>query len=141
YAATLFDRFNPEAIAAASLGQVHDAYLENGQKVAVKIQYPNVQNTIHSDMAIAKSLVKRLAKRGANLDDYFEEVETTLIEETDYRQEGKYIEYFYNRFSFGDVVTPQWIEELSSGKVLTMTFVEGQHLKEFLETDPTQKQC
>ena len=141
YPEKLFDRFNPEAIAAASIGQVHEAYLENGQKVAVKIQYPNVQNTIHSDMAIAKSLVKRLAKRGANLDDYFEEVETTLIEETDYRQEGKYIEYFYNRFSFGDVVTPQWIEELSSGKVLTMTFVEGQHLKEFLETDPAQKQC
>lgn len=140
YPEMLFSSFNPEAIAAASIGQVHEAYLKNGQKVAVKIQYPNVRNTIHSDMAMAKSLVKRLAKRGANLDDHFDEVESTLMEETDYQQEGEFIEYFYQRFSGEAVVTPRWIKDLSSGKVLTMTFVEGQHLKEFLTTDPSQDQ-
>lgn len=140
YPEALFARFNPEAIAAASIGQVHEAWLKDGQKAAVKIQYPNVRNTIHSDLAMAKSLIKRLAKRGANLDDYFDEVEATLMEETDYQQEGEYIEYFHRRFSGEAVVTPRWIEELSSRKVLTMTFVEGKHLKELLETDPSQEQ-
>lgn len=140
YPEALFSHFEPEAIAAASIGQVHEARLHDGQKVAVKIQYPNVRNTIHSDMAMAKSLVKRLAKRGANLDDYFDEVEATLMEETDYRQEGEYIEYFHRRFSGESVVTPRWIKDLSSRKVLTMTFVEGKHLKELLETDPSQQQ-
>lgn len=140
YPETLFARFNPEAIAAASIGQVHEARLKDGRKAAVKIQYPNVRNTIHSDMAMAKSLIKRLAKRGANLDDYFDEVEATLMEETDYQQEGEYIDYFHRRFSGEAVVTPRWIEKLSSRKVLTMTFVEGKHLKELLETDPSQEQ-
>ncbi|SHE73723.1 Phosphotransferase enzyme family protein [Fodinibius roseus] len=140
YPEALFSHFEPEAIAAASIGQVHEARLHDGQKVAVKIQYPNVRNTIHSDMAMAKSLVKRLAKRGANLDDYFDEVEATLMEETDYRQEGEYIEYFHRRFFGESVVTPRWIKDLSSRKVLTMTFVEGKHLKELLETDPSRQQ-
>lgn len=140
YPEALFSHFKAEAIAAASIGQVHEARLKEGQKVAVKIQYPNVRNTIHSDMAMAKSLVKRLAKRGANLDDYFDEVEATLMEETDYQQEGEYIEYFHQRFSGESVVTPRWIKKLSSRKVLTMTFVEGKHLKELLNTDPSQEQ-
>ena len=140
YPENLFAEFDTEAIAAASIGQVHKARLHSGEKVAVKIQYPNVRNTIHSDMSIAKSLVKRLAKRGANLDDYFDEVESTLMEETDYLQEGKYIEYFYERFAGQKVVTPRWIQDLSSQKVLTMTFVEGRHLKEFLATEPTQEE-
>lgn len=140
YPENLFSEFNPDALAAASIGQVHQARLENGQKVAVKIQYPNVRSTIHSDMAMAKTLIKRITKRGANLDEYFDEVESTLMEETDYQQEGEYITYFHQRFDNGDIVTPEWIEELSSQKVLTMTFVEGKHLKEFLATNPSQEE-
>jgi predicted unusual protein kinase regulating ubiquinone biosynthesis (AarF/ABC1/UbiB family) len=139
YPEKLFNNFEPEAIAAASIGQVHEAELKNGQKVAVKIQYPNVRNTIHSDLAMAKSLMNRLTKRGANLDDYFEEVESTLMEETDYLQEGRYIEYFHDRFASEQVITPRWIKDYSSPKVLTMTYIEGRHLKEFLATNPSQE--
>lgn len=139
YPEKLFKNFNPEAIAAASIGQVHEAELKNGQKVAIKIQYPNVRNTIHSDLTMAKSLMKRLTKRGANLDDYFEEVESTLMEETDYLKEGQYIEYFHDRFAGEQVVTPRWIKDYSSPKVLTMTYIEGRHLKEFLVTNPSQE--
>lgn len=141
YPEKLFSEFESDAIAAASIGQVHKARTKNGRKVAVKIQYPNVRNTIHSDMAMAKTLIKRMTKRGANIDEYFDEVESTLMEETDYLQEGKYIEYFSNRFSGEQIVTPHWIPDLSTKKVLTMTFIEGRHLKEFLETDPTQERC
>ena len=140
YPENLFAEFNSEAIAAASIGQVHQARLEDGQKVAVKIQYPNVRNTIHSDMAMAKTLMNRIVKGGANLDEYFDEVEDTLMEETDYLQEATYLKYFHKRFSGADIITPQYIEELSSQKVLTMTFIEGNHLKEFLATNPSQKE-
>jgi predicted unusual protein kinase regulating ubiquinone biosynthesis (AarF/ABC1/UbiB family) len=140
YPENLFAEFDPGALAAASIGQVHQARLKDGRKVAVKIQYPNVRNTIHSDMAMAKTLINRITKRGTSIDEYFEEVESTLMEETDYLQEGQYINYFHNRFGNGSIVTPEWVKELSSKKVLTMTFVEGQHLKEFLATNPSQKQ-
>lgn len=139
YPENLFKDFEPDAIAAASIGQVHQARLRDGRKVAVKIQYPNVRNTIKSDLGMAKTLMKRFIKKGANMDDYFEEVESTLLEETNYIQEGQYIDYFHQRFEHTDIVTPQWIKEFSSGKVLTMTFVEGNHLKEFLKTNPSQE--
>lgn len=139
YPENLFAEFEAEALAAASIGQVHEARLKNGQKVAVKIQYPNVKNTIHSDMSMAKTLMKRIVNGTGNFDEYFEEIETTLMEETDYHQEAEYLKYFHRRFSQGDIITPQYIEELSSQKVLTMTFIEGQHLKEFLATNPSQE--
>lgn len=140
YPENLFDEFNSEAIAAASIGQVHEARMKNGQKVAVKIQYPNVKNTIHSDMAMAKTLVHRIVNGSKNFDEYFEEIEQTLMEETDYFQEAEYLEYFHNRFSGDKYITPEYIEDLSTGKVLTMSFIEGQHLKEFLENDPPQEE-
>lgn len=139
YPEKLFQSFSSDAIAAASIGQVHEAKLENGEKVAVKIQYPNVRNTIQSDLAIAKTLLKRFVKKGANLDEYFEEVEQTLMEETDYIQEGNYIEYFHEQFSGNDYITPVWHRDLSTRKVLTMSFIEGRHLKEFLKNDPSQE--
>ncbi|HEX6982297.1 MAG TPA: AarF/ABC1/UbiB kinase family protein [Balneolaceae bacterium] len=140
YPENLFDEFESEAMAAASIGQVHRARVKDGQKVAVKIQYPNVRNTIHSDLGMAKTLLKRFIKRGVSIDEYLEEIESTLVEETDYIREGEYMEYFHNRFSEEGIVTPRWIKDLSSSKVLTMTFVEGKHLREFLESNPTQQQ-
>lgn len=139
YPEKLFHSFGSEAIAAASIGQVHQAKLKSGEKVAVKIQYPNVRNTIESDLGLAKTLLKRFVKKGANLDDYFDEVKKTLLEETDYRQEGRYIEHFHERFSNGKYITPTWHKELSTRKVLTMSFIEGKHLKEFLKEEPSQE--
>lgn len=65
YPEKIFAKFDAQAFAAASIGQVHKAELKDGRKVAVKIQYPNVRETISSDMAVAKSLAKRLIKREA----------------------------------------------------------------------------
>lgn len=138
YPEKIFYSFGTEAIAAASIGQVHQAKLKNGDKAAIKIQYPNVRSTIESDLGLAKTLLKRFVKKGANLDEYFDEVKNTLMEETDYIQEGRYIEHFHDRFSGGKYVTPTWYKELSTQKVLTMSFVEGKHLNEFLKDDPAQ---
>lgn len=135
-----FKQFEPEAIAAASIGQVHRAVLADGRNVAVKIQYPGVRDTITSDLAIARSLFRRIVPRSANIDPYIEEIKQTLLKETDYISEGKAIRRFHERFSSGTVTTPEWIPELSTERVLTMTFVEGVHLKEFLATSPSQAQ-
>lgn len=139
YPEEVFNSFSPDAIAAASIGQVHEATLLDGEKVAVKIQYPNVRNTIESDLGLAKTLLKRFIKKGADLDVYFNEIKQTLMEETDYRQEGNYIEYFHKHFSNKNYRIPRWHDDLSTQKVLTMSFEEGVHLKEFLATNPSQK--
>lgn len=139
YPENLFHSFDADAMAAASIGQVHKAVLKDGRKVAVKIQYPNIRDTIESDLTLAKLLMKRIVKKGASIDDYFEEVKNTLFEETDYLAEGKQIEDFSRRFS-SKYVTPRWIPELSTEKLLTMTFVEGRHMKEFLDEKPSQEE-
>jgi len=140
YPENVFDSFSTEAIAAASIGQVHEAQLKTGEKAAVKIQYPNVRNTISSDLGLAKTLLKRFISNEANLEEYFEEIKNTLLEETDYIQEGNYLKYFYKRFDQEQIITPFWFKNKSTQKVLTMSFVEGKHLKEFLAGNPSRQQ-
>jgi len=140
YPEQIFDNFNTEALAAASIGQVHKARLKDGRSIAIKIQYPGVRDTISSDIALAGSIFKRLAKNGDQFDDYIAEIESTLMKETDYIEEGKSINRFHERFASNGIVTPKWIPELSTERVLTMTFIEGDHLKEFLKSDPSQEE-
>lgn len=134
----LFNDFDPEAIAAASIGQVHKATLKNGKKIAIKIQYPGVRETIASDIALARTLFKSILPRGSEVDPYIDEVKTTLLLETDYISEGESINRFHKRFSNEKVITPEWIPELSTERVLTMSFVDGVHLDEFLAGNPAQ---
>ncbi|MCG8373610.1 MAG: AarF/ABC1/UbiB kinase family protein [Balneolales bacterium] len=140
YPEKIFNKFEPEAFAAASIGQVHRAELKDGRKVAVKIQYPNVRETINSDMAVAKSLAKRIIKKGSDIDTYFNEIKKTLLEETDYIHEGSQIDQFRKRFGSDTIIIPEWIQEFSTEKVLTMTFVEGRHLGDFLKENPSQEE-
>ncbi|REL24592.1 AarF/ABC1/UbiB kinase family protein [Rhodohalobacter sp. SW132] len=138
YPETLFASFETEASAAASIGQVHRATLKDGRKVAVKIQYPGVRDTITTDLGLAKTLFRRFIKNSDELDEYFREIESSLRRETDYIAEGESINRFHERFAGEKFETPQWVEEYSTERVLTMTFIEGNHLNEFLKTEPSQ---
>ena len=140
YPDKVFEHFEEEAFAAASIGQVHRAQLRDGRKVAVKIQYPNVRETIDSDMAVAKSLARRIIKNGKDIDPYFEEIRSTLLLETNYLHEGNQIKEFGERFRSDRFEIPEWIEEYSTERVLCMSFIEGRHLGDFLKEQPTQKQ-
>lgn len=140
YPKQLFAKFETEAFAAASIGQVHRAELKDGRNVAIKIQYPNVRETIGSDLAMGKAIAKRFIKKGANIDPYFDEIKSTLLLETDYKHEGEQIDFFNKRFAGLDIEIPEWIQEFSSDKVLCMTFLEGRHLSEFIKEDPSQEQ-
>lgn len=140
YPEQIFKEFDTQALAAASIGQVHKGRLKDGRPVAIKIQYPGVRDTISTDIALAGSMFKKFISNGAGLDEYIEEVKSTLLRETDYIAEGQSINRFHERFSSNSVITPEWISELSTERVLTMTFIEGVHLPEFLEQHPTDEE-
>lgn len=135
----VFARFEPDAVAAASIGQVHRAWLHDGTPVAVKVQYPNVRKTIESDMAIAKVFMNRLMDR-RKAEEYASEVTERLLEETDYRIEGRNLNLFRNRFEGDLFTTPEYLPEYSTQSVLTMTWIDGFHLDAFLATDPSQEE-
>ncbi|MGB0432637.1 MAG: AarF/UbiB family protein, partial [Bacteroidia bacterium] len=85
----LFENFSKSAVHAASMGQVHSGYL-NGKKVAIKIQYPGVADSVVSDLNLVKPFATRLVgMKGADVDQYFDEVKERLLEETDYNLELK----------------------------------------------------
>lgn len=140
YPEQIFAQFEADAFAAASIGQVHKAELKDGRKVAIKIQYPNVRETIDSDMAVAKSLARRITKNGHEIDPYFEEIRSTLLIETDYTHEGSQIKAFKERFGSERFEIPDWIEEYSTERVLCMSYVEGRHLGDFLKEQPSQEE-
>ncbi|WP_080056591.1 ABC1 kinase family protein [Spirosoma aerolatum] len=136
----LFDSFNINAINAASIGQVHEAWKE-GKKLAVKIQYPGVADSVSSDLKIAKPLAVRLLNLDERQIDYFmQEVESKLLEETDYELELRRSIEISNACSHIDgLVFPKYYPDLSSRRILTMDWLDGLHLREFLATNPSQE--
>ncbi len=136
----LFDTFNPVSTNAASIGQVHLATL-HGKKLAVKVQYPGVADSISSDLKLVKPFAFRLLGMSEKeLNIYIKEVEERLLEETDYKLEvRRSIEFSKACSKLKNTVFPTYYPELSSGKIITMDWMEGLHLKEFLLTNPSQK--
>jgi predicted unusual protein kinase regulating ubiquinone biosynthesis (AarF/ABC1/UbiB family) len=139
----LFDEFEIDAFAAASLGQVHRARLKGSrQEVAVKVQYPNIAKTIRDDMANFKAIIApmRLSGDWDNLMAQFEDVRRMLDLEVDYEAEARNMRIAGQAFENGDeVVVPRVFEELSTKRVLTMEYLEGVHLDRFLAGEPTQQ--
>jgi predicted unusual protein kinase regulating ubiquinone biosynthesis (AarF/ABC1/UbiB family) len=136
----VFESFNTKAIAAASIGQVHQAVHE-GKQLAVKIQYPGVADSIRSDLRIVKPVALRmfgLSER--EMAKYFEEVEAKLLEETDYTLELKRsTEISESCAHIPGLKFARYYPEFSSRRILTMDWMEGAHLKEFLATNPSQE--
>lgn len=135
----LFDKFDINSVNAASIGQVHQAW-KNGKKLAVKVQYPGVADAVSSDLKIAKPLAVRLLNLNErDIDRYMGEVETKLLEETDYELELKHsIEISEACAHIPGLVFPAYYPELSSKRILTMDWLDGLHLKDFLKTNPSQ---
>jgi predicted unusual protein kinase regulating ubiquinone biosynthesis (AarF/ABC1/UbiB family) len=137
----LFDEFETQAFAAASLGQVHRARLKTGEPVAIKIQYPNIARAIHSDFMNMKALLAPLrgTKDWHSLMEQFEDIRQTLEIETDYSREIEFMEIARKALaSEDDIVIPRSYPDLSSRRVLTMEYLPGVHLDEFLKRNPSQ---
>ncbi len=136
----LFDTFNPNASNAASIGQVHEATY-NGEKLAVKIQYPGVAKSIASDLSMVKPIAIRMFNlQGKDSDKYFKEVEDKLIEETNYILELEQSQTVANACSqIENLVFPKYYPEFSAERIITMSWMEGVHLSEFtaINNNPT----
>ena len=128
----IFDEFNANSVNAASIGQVHLAK-KNDKKLAVKIQYPGVANSISSDLALVKPIAIRMFNlQGKDSDKYFKEVEDKLIEETNYLLELEQSEEVVKACSkIENIIFPNYYPEFSSEKIITMDWMTGIHLSEF----------
>ncbi|GGI28599.1 ABC1 kinase family protein [Pedobacter mendelii] len=135
----IYDTFNINSTNAASIGQVHQATLKS-KKLAVKIQYPGVGDSISSDLRLVKPFAFRLLGMSEKeLNIYIKEVEERLLEETDYELEVKRsIEFSEACKNLDNVVFPKYYPELSGKRIISMDWIEGLHLKEFLQTNPSQ---
>jgi len=135
----VFDEFEPAARQAASIGQVHRAR-KDGKTLAVKVQYPGVAASIQSDIRLVKPVALRvLGLNEAQVRPYLAEVETRLLEETDYALELRRGQEIAARCAhLPHLEFPRYYPELSAARILTMDWLEGQHLKEFLATQPSQ---
>ena len=136
----LFDTFDIDSLNAASIGQVHLA-TKDGKKLAVKIQYPGVADSISSDLKMVRPMATVLFGLGEkDVERYTEEVESKLLEETDYELElRRSVEISEACKHIEGLIFPKYYPELSSKRILTMDWLEGLHLKEFLDTNPSQE--
>jgi predicted unusual protein kinase regulating ubiquinone biosynthesis (AarF/ABC1/UbiB family) len=136
----IFDEFNANSVNAASIGQVHMAVKDN-KKLAVKIQYPGVANSISSDLALVKPIAIRMFNlQGKDSDKYFKEVEDKLIEETNYLLELKQsVEVVAACKKIENLIFPEYYPEYSSDKIITMDWMAGIHLSEFAQMNTDQR--
>lgn len=135
----IYDSFTRSAVNAASIGQVHQATLD-GKTLAVKIQYPGIANSVSSDLKLVRPFALRLLNMNEReLDHYMAEVEEKLLEETDYVLEVHRSREISGECShIPNLKFPEYYDELSSERIITMDWLEGKHIKDWLETNPDQ---
>jgi predicted unusual protein kinase regulating ubiquinone biosynthesis (AarF/ABC1/UbiB family) len=124
----IFSGFDAEPIAAASLGQVHNARLKDGRKVAVKVQYPDIEKIIETDIRMFGLLIRIMRGRvgNINLRVLHEEFSKIIRAELDYIQEGRNAERFTENFRGDDrIIIPAVYWDYTREKVLTLEFVGG----------------
>lgn len=125
-------KIDKAAIAAASLGQVHRAvHKKTKQELAIKIQYPGVEKAIKNDLKTLKSLfsLAQIIPSSPRTDQFFEEIETMLIQETNYDLERIWTQQIYKKLKNDSrFIVPEVIEEFSSRHVLTTSFEYGEKI-------------
>lgn len=135
----LFEDFDPEPIASASIGQVHTATL-NDKKVAVKVQHPGITQTLKSDIRIMRIIANRLDNRldiakSYNLPGIVEVFEKDIKKELDYKFEAMNGVHLKDLLKNDEVYVPEIYMDYTTNKVLTMEFLEGVSLNTVLKSD------
>lgn len=133
----IFDEFSEKPIASASIGQVHTAYLNNKQ-VAIKVQHPNIQNTVNSDIRIMKLIANTLNSNLAitksyNLPGMVEVFEKDIRKELDYKFEAMNAVHLKELLKNDEVYVPKIYLEYCTDKVLVMEYLDGVSLNKVLE--------
>ena len=132
----IFLKFEKEPIASASIGQVHVAWLKTGEKVAVKVMRPGIEQLFETDTKILYQIAEILNKHYPELKEYdflniVKEFERYTKNELDYVKEARNIEVFYNNFKNDKhVVIPSVYMQFTTKRVLVMDFIDGKKINE-----------
>ena len=129
-----FIDFDKEATRAASLGQVHKAILPDKKIVACKLQYPDMESAVSADLSQLKMIfsIYQSYNKAIKTDEVYKEIKERLKEELDYIREKKLMNVFRNIFSQCNFIhVPEVVEKLSTNRLLTMTWLEGDPILKF----------
>lgn len=129
-----FAQFGKEAAHAASLGQVHRATLPDGREVACKLQYPDMASAVESDVSQLKLLLSTFKRLDGSIDptEMVDEITDRLREELDYAREAKHMALYQHLLRDADFVSvPELVPELSTDRLLTMSWVSGDRLNDY----------
>ncbi len=127
-ATAVFAEWNREPLAAASIGQVHEARLHDGRRVAVKVQYPGVADAVRADLRNAETFapIGRLIAPNQEIGPVLDEIRDRVEDELDYRREAQYQGAFASRYAGHPfIVVPGVVTELCRDRVLVSDLVEG----------------
>ncbi|HTH99866.1 MAG TPA: AarF/ABC1/UbiB kinase family protein [Acidisoma sp.] len=135
-----FQSFGQEAAAAASLGQVHKAVLHDGETVACKLQYPDMPSTVEADLRqlkIAMAIYHRM-DNAIQHDEIYKELSERLREELDYMREAAQMRLYRSMLApVADIHVPTPVADLTTSRLLTMTWLDGGPLQRWLDTEPS----
>ncbi|MES1989605.1 MAG: AarF/ABC1/UbiB kinase family protein [Pseudomonadota bacterium] len=131
---TKFKSFEHEAAAAASLGQVHRAVAHDSTRLAAKLQYPDMQSAVDADLnqlGLVFSIHRRL-DRTVDTREIYSEIRARLVEELDYEREAAHMRLYKTIFADDPrIAVPDVVDELSTRRLLTMTWLDGAPLLTF----------
>jgi len=134
-----FNSFNQEAVAAASLGQVHKAESLDGKTVACKLQYPDMNSAVEADLKqlrLAMSIYQRY-DNAINASEIYKELSARIREELDYIREGQNMALYRLMLAKEETVhVPDLIETASTDRLLTMTWLDGVPVLDFIKNNP-----
>ena len=134
-----FNSFNQEAVAAASLGQVHKAASLDGKTVACKLQYPDMNSAVEADLKqlrLAMSIYQRY-DNAINASEIYKELSARIREELDYIREGRNMALYRLMLAKEETVhVPDLIETASTDRLLTMTWLDGVPVLDFIKNNP-----
>lgn len=143
----IFEDFHEVPLAAASIGQVHYGVLKSGEQVAIKIQRPNIEKIIETDLEILQNLAELAEHRFEwaaryRIRDIIEDFSKSLQAELNYTIEGRNAEKVANQFKHNpQVLVPEIYWSHSTSKVLTMEYIEGTKLNELKKLDAVGLDC
>ena len=138
-----FLNFNTTASYAASLGQVHKAKLKNGDIVACKLQYPNMQSAVNADLNQFKIVLNLFEKynKAIKTKKIFLEIKDRLVEEIDYVNEIKNIKIFEKIFNSNKSVNiPRIYKNCSTKRLITMSWLQGESLEDVIKYSKNKKE-
>ena len=132
-----FKEFDKEATRAASLGQVHKAILNNSEKVACKLQYPDMQSAVNADLSQLKMIfsIYQSYNKAIKTEEVYKEITQRLNEELDYEREKKLMSVFNKIFEKNSFIhVPKTFEKYSTKRLLTMSWLEGKSILTYKES-------